>query len=964
MNDRDVEAGPGDDRQLELGDELFAQPDEEKQIVLPKKADVSRSDQARRLRPSRTSATRGEPAGEPAAKLQAAPLMRSTGSGTRPLAQAHPIADPEQDELRHEVEEPTATPIHLGAPHPLARARRESPGRGLGRPLGLGGPGRGRSGAAKRVDPWAGRGSRFGRPSMRGMFGFAGLTATVAVVTALIVTLPSQPSSPAPTGSVYGVTWHSAGRPPVARLDFGPYFTTLDQDLLMLGTVSSVTNNVVSSTTSVWSTSDGSTWTQKSVAGSFDIDGRRFVAQGLSDDGQGGLVAVGNSIGSSPTDVVASAWHSRDGTSWTPMEVEAAKGQEMVAGTVSRSGTVVAAGNGVAWLSTDGRKWSAQVLPGASTAAGSYTPRAVGTWSGGFVIIGLWTGTGPTRSAAWFSATGRDWVQAKTSLDGFDTHGISTVDGAIVAVGSDLSDTAPGLAASWSSLDGITWTKTTAPADRPNVAMDGVASVEGALVAFGAPPPSTASAAVTAGPTLPGSTPVPADAEILWVSESGFDWLPIPSTGAPLTHAHVVTVGSRVLMIGGAIGGSIGGLAALSGDLVLGPARPPASQSAPPANYALSLQTGNSPMIADVNKDFTLGPITTSKDRFLVFATGPTGTSIFSSPDGSLWSRETDSTGLTPKGGVTGRPVILQAVPDGQGGIVAVGKVTNSSGDNGMIWHMTQSGTWKQAQFQDDTPPEFSSITPGPSGFVVSSDEAGGSQIMYSTDNGDTWQASSITVGDGFALTVATYRYGYVAVGTDPARNGATTAWTSPDGRTWTIRTDWHLPPKVTALFGIGNSLVAAAATAPPVVPGSSALPSGSAGTASAAPSSSASASAKASPKATAKPAATPVPAPTTTTWWWSVTGLVWQQSGLVTSGGNLAILDKQILVFDAPIGSANWTAWTSADGHNWRKPASDPVDFPGARTSGIASLGSRVVIVGWEGPGALKDYMGTFSGQ
>jgi hypothetical protein len=94
------------------------------------------------------------------------------------------------------------------------------------------------------------------------------------------------------------------------------------------------------------------------------------------------------------------------------------------------------------------------------------------------------------------------------------------------------------------------------------------------------------------------------------------------------------------------------------------------------------------------------------------------------------------------------------------------------------------------------------------------------------------------------------------------------------------------------------------------------------------------------------------------------VTGLVWQQSGLVTSGGNLAILDKQILVFDAPIGSANWTAWTSADGHNWRKPASDPVDFPGARTSGIASLGSRVVIVGWEGPGALKDYMGTFSGQ
>ena len=203
-----------------------------------------------------------------------------------------------------------------------------------------------------------------------------------------------------------------------------------------------------------------------------------------------------------------------------------------------------------------------------------------------------------------------------------------------------------------------------------------------------------------------------------------------------------------------------------------------------------------------------------------------------------------------------------------------------------------------------------------------------------------------------------------MAVGTDPARNGATTAWTSPDGRTWTIRTDWHLPPKVTTLFGIGNTLVAAAATAPPVVPGSSALPSGSAAIASAVPSSSASASATASPKVTPKPAATPVPAPTTTTWWWSVTGLVWQQSGLVTSGGNLAVLSNQILVFDAPVGSAKWTAWTSPDGRDWRKPPSDPVDFPGARTCGIASLGGRVVIVGWEGIGALKDYMGTFTGQ
>ena len=99
-------------------------------------------------------------------------------------------------------------------------------------------------------------------------------------------------------------------------MDFGPYFTTLDNELLMLGTV---TRRRRRHSTTVWATSDGSTWTQRSDSGSFAIDGRRFVAQGLSDDGQGGLVVVGNSLGSSPTDVVASAWHSLDGSAWTPM---------------------------------------------------------------------------------------------------------------------------------------------------------------------------------------------------------------------------------------------------------------------------------------------------------------------------------------------------------------------------------------------------------------------------------------------------------------------------------------------------------------------------------------------------------------------------------------------------------------------------------------------------------------------
>ena len=262
-------------------------------------------------------------------------------------------------------------------------------------------------------------------------------------------------------------------------------------------------------------------------------------------------MVVGNSIGSTPTDVVASAWSSLDGTAWTPMSVESGAGQEMVAGAASESGAVIAAGNGVAWLSTDGRTWSAQVLPGASTKAGAYTPRAVGSWAGGFVIVGLWGGTGPTRSAAWYSATGRDWKQATTSLAGFDARGIAAVGGRIVVVGDDLGEAAPALAASWSSVDGNTWTESTAPTDQSTVGLDGVAAVDGALLAFGAPPAST-----TAAQRPPNRLSRAALRCLPPRSCSGYPrtastGFRSPAPTAPLGHARLAALGGLVTMVGG-----------------------------------------------------------------------------------------------------------------------------------------------------------------------------------------------------------------------------------------------------------------------------------------------------------------------------------------------------------------------------------------------------------------------------
>jgi hypothetical protein len=972
MNYRDGEAQPGDKEQPELEGEPLERPAESNRIEMPHKADVAR-DQARRARPGSQAHRVGEPA-YPRIRLTAAhprSRLRRAGGPKKPGFSLAGL---------------------IASPVALVRA--------FGQSLGNNRPQV--SGQAFR--PANLRRFVLRRPTLKGVFALAGVAAIVAVVTALLFTLPSNPAAPSASGSIYGITWQSAVKAPTDKIDFGPYFTSYGPDMLMLGTTGS--------TTTVWGSTDGATWTQRSGSGAFDVGSRRFVAQGMSDDGSGGLVAVGNSLGSSPTDVVAMAWHSRDGSSWTSMPIDSASGQEMIGGVAARPGVAVAAGNGVAWLSTDARTWSPQLLPGAST----YTLKAVTAWPGGFIIVGLWNGTGPTRtagSAAWYSATGRDWAKAATSLDGFDARGIAGANGHVVAVGTDTSDTAPGLAASWSSSDGNTWTKSTAFSDDTTVAMDGVAAVNGTFLAWGAPasagnPTASASASASpspsasptvsaaptatyappsgsagpssgksptakpsvapvasagasgsaapshARPTIPPSTPAPAATESVWVADDGSTWVPIASSSAPISRARMTAVGSKIVLIG-RVGGS---LSVVTGAVTMGVARKPASESGAPANFALSLQAGDTPMIAEVTKDDVLGPVVNSKDRFMVFLTGPIGTSVWSSPTGSLWSQETDPDGLTAVG-TAGRPVVLQAIPDGQGGIIAVGRVTNDKGDNGTIWHMAKAGDWHQAQILDDAPPEISSVASGPNGFVASSDAAGGSPILYSTD-GETWQAGAISVASGFPLTVASYRYGFVAVGSDPARAGISTAWTSPDGRTWTMRADWRLPANVTQLFGQGDGLVASAVAVTPTNASSTASPI---------PSASAGGSAKATvtPKATAVPKATPTPAPAQEkiSWYWSLSGVVWQSTGLTTADGQTAVINGEILVLDAPAkASDNWIAWSSGDGKTWQRPPADAFLFRGQRTSGVAAIGDRIVFVGMDGAGQLKDYFGEFKAQ
>ena len=190
------------------------------------------------------------------------------------------------------------------------------------------------------------------------------------------------------------MTWKSATQPPTTRFDFGPYFTSTGGSLLMAGTTAGKTT--------VWSSSDGLGWSLVSQDGAFDMAGRRFVAQGMSDDGQGGLVIVGDGVGSTATDVTATVWRSHDGRAWNQAQVAAAQGQEMIGGVVARDGALVRRQRHRLVL-VERR----QLDPVGVPAAQAFIPRAVGAFDGGFVIVALANGSSGVRSAVWYSADGR-----------------------------------------------------------------------------------------------------------------------------------------------------------------------------------------------------------------------------------------------------------------------------------------------------------------------------------------------------------------------------------------------------------------------------------------------------------------------------------------------------------------------------------------------------------------------------
>lgn len=391
--------------------------------------------------------------------------------------------------------------------------------------------------------------------------GLMGLAVTAVLAVGTLAIMASQPKQ-TPLVPIQRIDWQPATQVARTRLDFGPLLATAGGRVYMIGL--SHWTDTQDEVCTVLSSADGATWEQASEPGAFEKYGFGFVPLGFSNDGNGGLVVVGNAPVENAGPRVAMAWHSSDGRTWTRAQVGAADGSGMV-DVAARPGAVVAFGAesrpvvvtagaptstespGLleAWLSADGDTWAQTILPDSS----GYTPRAVVSWRGGFAAVAKSSGD-QTTSAVWTSTDGRTWEKAPTSLVGFDGTAIVAFGDRVVAVGLDEESMGP---ASWSSTDGRTWVKSTAPTRESAMALGGVVAVDDGLVAIG----ESRRAYVDQIPPTPPTS--------VWVSSDGLTWQLLPADPAlTIDTGTMFAVHGRLLIATS----SVNGVDVFLGDLV------------------------------------------------------------------------------------------------------------------------------------------------------------------------------------------------------------------------------------------------------------------------------------------------------------------------------------------------------------------------------------------------------------
>ena len=393
---------------------------------------------------------------------------------------------------------------------------------------------------------------RIGRPF--GRYGIA-LAAAGAFSLALLAACVGGQPTPTPPAPVRGIHWQPARVAVPVAWGVGPYFATVGGRLYMAGQEHATYSDMGTVTSGgglvVWSSEDGAIWEQLATPDRFAVGSSRFFPLGLSGDGHGGLVMVGNTFDHNKV-VGGVAWHSADGRTWEPESLSTDPAQ--VLGVADQDGMVVALGQvftnpsvvagenrsdiaNVAWYSGDGVTWNRTTLPDSD----GYLPRTISAWKRGFTVVALLSDQ-TSSSSAWTSKDGRTWDKAPSDLDGFDASSMVGFGDRIVAVGKRSME-----ATSWSSNDGREWTEATMSTRDIYTSPDRVTAVDGSLVAIG-----RHQIALPAVTPAPGWTAPPAPVAGVWLSADGQNWQLLAAdpalTFADTLDAAVVTFGGRVVV--------------------------------------------------------------------------------------------------------------------------------------------------------------------------------------------------------------------------------------------------------------------------------------------------------------------------------------------------------------------------------------------------------------------------------
>jgi len=210
----------------------------------------------------------------------------------------------------------------------------------------------------------------------------------------------------------------------------------------------------------VWTSSNGSSWSQATASASF---APRFAHTSLVFGSQ--MIMIGGWDGTTRFNDV---WGSANGSAWSPVTTAAAwTGRNLHASAVFDPGTgskmwVVGGNDGSAkndvWYSADGAVWTQATASAAFSARYGHT---VVPYNGSLFLVGGYDGS--FKNDVWSSADGAVWapVTLTAAFSGRAAHTCLVFDGALWVIGG----TPDGSTAEddvWTSTDGGDWTQVTA----------------------------------------------------------------------------------------------------------------------------------------------------------------------------------------------------------------------------------------------------------------------------------------------------------------------------------------------------------------------------------------------------------------------------------------------------------------------------------------------------------------------